>query len=112
MEVDTWLSAVNTKDQLIALITLVEEGSLEELFVAQCVDTGVAGQEWPVGQVLVFSFSTSNDIEQKLQAISSCINLDTLDEKYFDVVEGDYMLKHVFYPESEPQEEQIIAHLR
>lgn len=112
MEVDTWLSAINTKEELIALITLVEEGSLEELFVAQCVDRDVAGQDWPVGQVLVFSFSTSQDIEQKLQEISSCINLDTLDEKYFEIVEGDYMLKYVFYPESEPQEEQIIAHLR
>ncbi len=112
MEVDTWLSAINTKEELIALITMVEEGSLEELFVAQCEDRDVAGQTWPVGQVLVFSFSTTPDIQERLEAISSCINLDTLDEKYFKVVEGDHMLKYVFYPESEAQEEQIIAHLR
>ncbi len=112
MEVDTWLSAVSTKEELMTLISMVEEGSLEELFVAQCLDTGVAGQKWPVGQVLVFSFSTLKEIEQKLQTVSECINLDTLDESYFDIVEGDYMLKSVFYPESESQEEQIIAHLR
>ena len=109
MDVYTWLSAVSTKQELIEMIALVEDGSLEELFVAQCVDLGVAGKEWPVGQVLVFSFSASKDIESKLQSISTCINLDTLDESYFEQVDDVYILKSVFYPESDAQEEQIIA---
>ena len=109
MDVYTWLSAVSTKQELIEMIALVEEGRLEELFVAQSVDLGVAGEEWPVGQVLVFSFSASKDIELKLQNISPTINLDILDEDYFEQVDDVYILKSVFYPESEDQEEQIIA---
>lgn len=111
MEVYTWLSPIASKEQLITLVSMVEEGGLEELFVAQCLDKGVAGQQWPVGQILVFSFSASKDIEQKLNAVSSCINLDVLDEKYFAVVDDVYMLKSVLFPDRQEQEEQIIAQL-
>ena len=111
MDVYTWLSSISTKAELIALISLVEDASLEELFVAQSLDQGVAGQKLPVGQVLVFSFSASKDIEKKLQEVSSCINLDTLDESYFEELEGVHILKAVLFPETEAQEEQIIAQL-
>jgi len=112
MDVYTWLNPISTRDEFIALIGLVEDGSLEELFIAQSSDAGVAGQDWKVGQILVFSFSASKDVEEKLQAVSNCINLDDVEENYFEEVEGVYILKSVFYPESDPQEEQIIAQLR
>jgi len=111
MEVDTYLSAISTKAELISLIALVEEEALEELFVAQSLDAGVAGQTWKAGQVLVFCFSSKEASAQKLHEISQCINLDTLDEAYFEVIDGAYVLKSVFFPETEGQEEQIIAHL-
>ena len=111
MEVYTWLSPISSKEQLMNLVSMVEEGGLEELFVAQCLDKGVAGQEWPVGQILVFSFSASKEIESKLQSVSSCINLDILDEEYFEVIDDVYMLKSVLFPDNEAQEEQIIAQL-
>jgi len=112
MDLYTWLSPISTREEFIALITLVEEGSLEELFIAQSLDAGVAGQEWKVGQILVFSFSRSKDVQEKLEAVSPCINMDDVDESFFEEVEGVYILKSVFYPESDAQEEQIIAQLR
>lgn len=111
MDIYTWLSPISSKAQLISLVSLVEEGELEELFVAQCLDKGVAGQQWPVGQIIVFSFSSSEGIKEKLQAVSSCINLDVLDEEYFDVIDDVYKLKSVLFPDSEAEEEQIIAQL-
>lgn len=111
MEVYTWLSAISTKAELISLVSLVEEGTLEELFVAQCLDKDVAGQPWKVGQIIVFSFSASKEVESKLQAIASSINLDILGEEYFEVIDDVYMLKSVLFPEAEAQEEQIIAQL-
>ena len=112
MDLYTWLSPISTREEFIALISLVEEGSLEELFIAQSLDAGVAGQKWKVGQILVFSFSASKDVEKRLQSISACINLDDVDERFFEEIDGVYILKSVFYPESDPQEEQIIAQLR
>lgn len=109
MELYTWVSAITTRAQFSALIALTEEGVLEELFIAQSVDFGVAGEDWPVGKPLIFSFSASKNIEQRLQDISACVNLDDLDDSYFEEIEGIHTLKSVFYPESEPQEEQIIA---
>jgi hypothetical protein len=109
MELFTWLNAISTRDQFSALVDLVEEGVLEELFIAQSLDVGVAGTDWAVGKPLIFSFSHSQDVKQTLEDISSCINLDNVDESYFEVIEGTYVLKSVFYPESEAQEEQIIA---
>ena len=111
MELYTWLSAVSTKAELISLVSLVEDGTLEELFVAQCLDNDVAGQGWKVGQIIVFSFSASKEVEPKLQALAPTINLDILDEEYFEVVDDVYMLKSVLFPETEAQEEQIIAQL-
>ncbi len=112
MDVYTWLSPISTREEFIALIALVEEGDLQELFIAQSLDAGVAGEDWKVGQILVFSFSSTNEVHEKLQAISKCINLDDVDESYFDEVEGVFVLKSVFYPETDAQEEQIIAQLR
>lgn len=109
MEMYTWLSAITTRAQFSALVSMVEKGTLEELFIAQSVDLGVAGQDWPVGRPLVFSFSASKDVEQSLQEISSCVDLDSVDESYFEEIDGTYIVKSVFYPESEAQEEQIIA---
>jgi len=109
MEVFTWVSAISTRAQFSALIALAEKGDLEELFIAQSVDFGVAGEDWPVGKPLIFSFSTLKEVEKKLQKISSCVSLDTLDEIHFDEIDGIHTLKYVFYPESEAQEEQIIA---
>ena len=111
MELYTWLNPVSTKAELISLVSMVEEGALEELFVAQCLDRGVAGQEWAAGQIIVFSFSSSKEIEPRLQAVSVPINLDILPEEYFEVVDDVYMLKSVLFPETEAQEEQIIAQL-
>ncbi len=109
MELFTWLNAISTRDQFSTLVDLVEEGVLEELFIAQSLDVGVAGTDWAVGKPLIFSFSRSQDVRQRLEAISPCVNLDSVDERYFDVIDGTYILKSVFYPELEAQEEQIIA---
>lgn len=112
MDIYTWMNPISTRAEFLSLIAMVEEGTLEELFIAQCRDADVAGQNWKVGQIVVFSFSTSKEVEPKLQEVSNCINLDTLDESYFDEVDGVYVLKSVFYPQSDAQEEQIIAQLR
>ncbi len=109
MELFTWVSAITSKAQFSDLIALTEKGALEELFIAQSVDFGVAGEEWPVGKPLIFSFSTSKDIEAQLNEISPCVNLDSLDDIHFEELDGIHTLKSVFYPESEAQEEQIIA---
>jgi len=109
MELYTWLNAISTRDQFSSLVALVEEGVLEELFIAQSLDVGVAGTDWAVGKPLIFSFSNSQDVKQTLEEISACVNLDSIDESYFEVIEDTYILKSVFYPESEAQEEQIIA---
>lgn len=111
MELFTWISAISTKEQFSALISLVEEGSLEEMFIAKSSELGVAAQKWPVSQPLVFSFSASADVKEKLQKISSCIDLDTLNESYFEEIDGVHSLKSVFYPESELEEEKIISQL-
>ncbi len=111
MELFTWLTPISTRAELIALIALVEEGVLEELFIAQSRDRGVAGEKWTVGQILVFSFSKREDVKERLQDISASLNLDDVDESCFEEQEGVYILKSVFYPESEAQEEQIIAQL-
>lgn len=109
MELFTWVSAISSKAQFAALIALTEKGVLEELFIAQSVDFGVAGEDWPVGKPLIFSFSASKDIEDQLKEISACVNLDSLDDNHFEELDGIHTLKSVFYPESEAQEEQIIA---
>lgn len=112
MEVYTWLNPISTKAELTALIALAEEGTIEELFIAQSTDANIIEKNWPVGQILIFSFSASLEAEQHLNKVSTCVNLDTLDDKYFKEVDDVYVLKSVFYPESDDQEEQIIAQLR
>jgi hypothetical protein len=109
MELYSWLNAISTREEFSALVALVEEGVLEELFIAQSLDVGVAGTDWTVGKPLIFSFSNLQDVKQTLEDISACVNLDSVDESYFNVIEDTYILKSVFYPESEAQEEQIIA---
>ncbi len=109
MELFTWLNAISTREEFSALVTLVEEGVLEELFIAQSLDVGVAGTDWPVGKPLIFSFSNSQEVKESLESISACVNLDNVDEGHFEVIEDTYILKSVFYPDSQAQEEQIIA---
>lgn len=109
MELYTWLNAISTREQFSSLVALVEEGVLEELFIAQSLDASVAGTDWAVGKPLIFSFSNSHDVKKVLDDISACVNLDSVDESHFEVIEDTYILKSVFYPESEAQEEQIIA---
>ncbi len=111
MEVFTWLSPISTKNELMALIQLVEAGDLEEFFIAQSLDSGVAGSSWPVGQILIFSFSNGKAVKGKIEAICPCVDMDEVDEEYFDEQDGVFTLKSVFYPESDAQEEQIIAQL-
>lgn len=109
MELYTWLNAISTREQFSSLVAMVEEGALEELFIAQSLDVGVAGTDWAVGKPLIFSFSRSQEVKESLEKISACVNLDNVDESYFEVIEDTYILKSVFYPDSEAQEEQIIA---
>ncbi len=111
MEEKTWVSAIDTKAQLAELITLAEDGDLEELFIAQCVGVDVAGQNWRVGQILIFSFSNGSEVRERLDKIGTTLDLDALDDSYFEEIEGHMALKHVLYPQSEEQEEQIIAQL-
>lgn len=109
MELYTWLSAISTREQFSSLVEMVEEGVLEELFIAQSLDVGVAGTDWAVGKPLIFSFSKTQAVKEALEKISPCVNLDDVDESCFEVVEGTYIVKSVFYPDSQAQEEQIIA---
>lgn len=111
MDVYTWLSPISTKNELMGLIQLVEAGDLEEFFIAQSLDAGVAGTSWVVGQILIFSFSASVEAQAKIEKICPCINMDEVDESYFDEQEGVFVLKSVYYPESDEQEEQIISQL-
>ena len=112
MEVYTWLNPISTKTELTALIALAEEGVIEELFIAQSTEANIINKNWPVGQILIFSFSASLEAEHHLNKVTTCVNLDTLDDECFEEVDDVYVLKSVFYPESDDQEEQIIAQLR
>jgi hypothetical protein len=111
MEVYSWLSPISTKNELMALIKLVEEGEIEEFFIAQSLDKGVAGESWNAGQILIFSFSSGDDLQHKVEEICPCINMETIPLEFFDEIDGVFTLKWVFYPESDMQEEQIIAQL-
>ncbi|MDF1879787.1 hypothetical protein JHD50_00470 [Sulfurimonas sp. MAG313] len=112
MQECTWVSAINTKNQLGVLLSLVESGALEELFIAQCLDSEVAGTSWKVGQIIVFAFSQGVGIKSELDAISETWDLDKIQDSYFEEIDGTHALKNVLFPESDAQEEQIIAQLR
>ena len=107
----TWVAGINYKQQLGELLSLVEKGTVEELFIAQCLDTGVAGTDWKVGQIIVFIFTQGEKIKSELDAIAQTWNLDKIEDKYFEEIDGDHALKNVLFPSSEAQEEQIIAQL-
>lgn len=112
MQECTWVSAIETKNQLGLFLSFVENASLQELFIAQCLDSEVAGTSWKVGQIIVFSFSQGAGVKSELDNIAETWDLDKIDDKYFEEIEGDHALKNVLFPSSEAEEEQIIAQLR
>jgi len=112
MQECTWVSAIDTKNQLGVFLSLVENATLQELFIAQCLDSGVAGTSWKVGQIIVFAFSDGEGVKSELDEIAETWNLDKIEDQYFEEIDGDHALKNVLFPSSESQEEQIIAQLR
>jgi len=107
-----WVSAIETKNQLGVFLSLVENSSLQELFIAQCLDAEVAGTSWKVGQIIVFAFSEGESIKSELDSIAETWDLDKIKDEYFEEIEGTHALKNVLFPESDAQEQQIIAQLR
>ena len=112
MQEYTWVCAIDTKNQLGTFLSLVEKGDLQELFIAQCLDAEVAGTSWKVGQIIVFAFSQGEKIKSELDSIAQTWDLDKIEDKYFEEIDGAHALKNVLFPESEGEEEQIIAQLR
>ncbi len=111
MDERTWVSPISKKEELGELISLAENGDLQELFIAQCVGLGVAGQDWKIGQILIFSFSLGDAVKASLDKIAPSLDLDAIAEEHFEEIDGHFALKYVLYPQSEEQEEQIIAQL-
>lgn len=107
----TWVAAISTKQELGELLSFVENKTIEELFIAQCLDSGVAGTSWKVGQIIVFIFTKGEAIKSKLDTIAETWDLDKIEDEYFKEVDGTHALKDVLFPESEAQEEQIVAQL-
>jgi len=107
----TWVAAISSKQQLGELLCFVEDGTVEELFIAQCLDSGVAGTSWKVGQIIVFIFTKGEAVKSKLDEIAETWDLDKIEDTYFKEVDGTHALKDVLFPESQAQEEQIIAQL-
>lgn len=108
----TWVSAIETKNQLGTFLSLVEKGDLEELFIAQCLDAEVAGTSWKVGQIIIFAFSQGEGVKSELDNIAQTWDLDKIEDKYFEEIDGTHALKKVLFPQSQGEEEQIIAQLR
>jgi len=108
----TWVAAIDSKQQLGEFLSLVENATVEELFIAQCLDSGVAGTSWKVGQIIVFIFTQGEKMKSRLDEIAQTWDLDKIEDKYFEEIDGDHALKNVLFPSSEAQEEQIIAQLR
>jgi len=108
----TWVAAIDTKQQLGEFLSLVESATVEELFIAQCLDSEVAGTSWKVGQIIVFIFTQGEAMKSQLDEIAQTWDLDKIEDKYFEEIDGDHALKNVLFPSSEAQEEQIIAQLR
>lgn len=110
MELFAWLTPIHTAKEFSELMSLVEEGTLEELFIAKTVHAGVAGEVWEAELPLIFSFS-ADDCKQMLNEIAPTRLLDEIDDAYFEEIEGEFTLKGVFYPESQAQEDEIIKQL-
>ena len=108
----TWVSAIDTKQQLGEFLSFVENATIDELFIAQCLDSGVAGTSWKVGQIIVFIFTQGEAMKSQLDEIAQSWDLDKIEDQYFEEIDGDHALKNVLFPSSEAQEEQIIAQLR
>ena len=107
----SWCSLFSTKNEFAALIDLVEEGSLEELFIAEVKEREIAGQEVANAKLVGFSFSKDEKVLQKLEKVCPSFCLDEVDDKYFEQNGDEFILKGVTYPESEEQEEIIINKL-
>ena len=107
----SWCSFFSTKKEFAALIGLVEEGSLEELFVAEVKDSHIAGKDVANAKLISFSFSKDEKVLQKLEKVCLSFCLDDVADKYFEQNGDEFILKGVTYPESEEQEEIIINKL-
>ncbi|HIC43661.1 MAG TPA: hypothetical protein EYO73_05055, partial [Sulfurimonas sp.] len=103
MQECTWLSAIETKNQLGIFLSLVEKGDLQELFIAQCLDAEVAGTSWKVGQIIVFAFSEGESVKSQLDEIAETWDLDKIEDSQFEEIDGTHALKNVLFPESEAQ---------
>lgn len=111
MELFAWLTPIRTAKEFSALMALVEEGTLEELFIAKTVQAGVAAEAWEAELPLIFSFSADEKCLEILNTIATTRFLDEIDDAYFEEIAGEFTLKGVFYPESQAQEDAIIKQL-
>jgi len=107
----SWVSVVSTKKEFSTFIDLVEDGTLEEFFIAQTIEEEVAGKIVGKDKVLIFSFSKSEAVLSKLENIALSFSLDDVEDKYFNECEEEFTLKGISYPESQAQEEAVINKL-
>ncbi len=107
----SWCSLFSTKEEFTALITLVEDASLDELFIAEIKETEIAGKSVGKAKAIGFGFSKDKDVLYKLEKVCQSFSLDEVDDKYFERNGDEFILKGVVYPESEVQEELLINKL-
>ena len=90
---------------------LVEDGSLEELFIAEVQDSEIAGKHVGKAKLISFSFSKDENVLVQLEKVCQSFSLDEIADSYFERNNDEFILKGVLYPESEKQEEMIINKL-
>jgi hypothetical protein len=90
---------------------LVEDGSLEELFIAELKESEVAVENVGDAKLISFSFSKGQRALETLTQVCQSFSLDEVDDSYFERDGDEFILKGVNYPESEQQEEMIINKL-
>jgi len=106
-----WCTLFSKKEEFTALMTLVEEGALEELFIAEVKESEIAGHDVKEAKVISFSFSKDKNILEKLEKICFSFSLDEVDDDYFEKNGEEFILQGITYPESQQQEETIINKL-
>jgi hypothetical protein len=107
----SWCSFFSTKGEFASLMDLVEEGSLEELFLAEVKENEIAGKSVGKAKAIAFAFSKDALVLQKLEKVCQSFSLDEVDDCYFEKNGDEFILKGVRYPESEVQEEILINKL-
>ncbi len=107
----SWCSLFSTKEEFAALIELVENASLEELFIAEVKENEIAGKSVGKAKAIGFGFSKDKDALHKLEKVCQSFSLDEVDDKYFEKNGDEFILKGVIYPETEEQEEILINKL-